>query len=416
MNRISEKFAICVLAVLFILSACGGSNDTISPPPTPVSGNKPMTYTEGDGVPEITATPTLSPTTVSADGRINITVPVDSDTSHAAIYLYYPDMESTTLGRQPGYNIFYPSGGIISATIDLVPFSPGGSVSVSVHTFTAADSSGPYIYYTPGEMYYRQNNLCGSCPPSADTGVPAPTTIVSATENGEYIAGVAPIILTEGETRTLFVQPGGYTRYALPVDLGSLVTPAYLFSIVPTASEASTLSVWVDGGGTGSACRFVSSSFSSGAGKVCMGLATAAEDWIILGNSVHVDGNWYRFTGARIDLGSQASPVPLTVGTSMPGAINPDLSAYYSVTVTSGNLYTVSVSAILGDNSVNGGVDVEVDDAMDFLSPLYSLATGGANLSVSFTPSVTQIYIRVKPRTTMPETQGNGTQYTMLVN
>ena len=185
-SRTQTKILGAVTMIVFnmVLSACDRSSSSTPAAaiaePTPVAGDKAMTYTDGDGIPEITATPTISPTTARADGRVSITVPVDSDTSAAEIYLKYPDSESTTLGRKP-IDLVLAVDGVVSVKIDLVPFTTGGVIQVHVSTYTAAHNTAPYIYYSPNETYYRQNNNCPSCDFNGDTEVLAPTVIVSTT-------------------------------------------------------------------------------------------------------------------------------------------------------------------------------------------------------------------------------------------
>ena len=113
-----KSFLLMIGAILILeiglISGCG--DDVSSTLPVPPGGGGPISATDGDGIPELTANPSVSPATVAIDSNVTVNVTVDNDTTHATVAVGIFD--GTT---------FFVYGQTLAAAV-----TPGGTTGVAV--------------------------------------------------------------------------------------------------------------------------------------------------------------------------------------------------------------------------------------------------------------------------------------------
>ena len=71
-----------------------------------VGGGLALPFTNGDGVPELRATPTITPNTLASTGSVTVSVPVDTDVGGVGFTAKILDANASTVASQTGKGHF----------------------------------------------------------------------------------------------------------------------------------------------------------------------------------------------------------------------------------------------------------------------------------------------------------------------
>ena len=107
-------------------------------------------YTDGDGIAELTALPTVSQASVAAGRRVTVQIPVDSDTGY--IQLMLADQHSTH--TQFGYNLStnFPAIQVVVYDFPVLITVPANTYQLAVVTAKSAVDYKFGLHYLPSML------------------------------------------------------------------------------------------------------------------------------------------------------------------------------------------------------------------------------------------------------------------------
>lgn len=158
------------------------------PDPEETTGEA-LAYLDGDGVPELTAVPRLSPTTFAPGDTVTLSVPVDRDVGHFLACLYDDFDDAWDFARLLRAACADEASGTAAAGMATTSFRAPGALSPGSSYWVLAmvcaseadcDAFAGTVYTSVGgaETYFRQVWSAGTKESSVDTGVAIPTYTV----------------------------------------------------------------------------------------------------------------------------------------------------------------------------------------------------------------------------------------------
>jgi len=246
LSKIRKCFWVAVLAAL-TLAGCGGGSDSQQPPP--------LTFTNGDAVPELTGVPVLPASWTAANGgSFDVTVPVDSDTTGVLL----------KWGVAGGITYNYPGSGSVAltpgvaqtATVTITPTNgattpPSADYKVSVLLCSTAtpcnfSNMGKVTWYTISTVTpstYSKATWTGAAlfGSEVNTGVAMPLMTVNA-------PAAPPLPFTNGNTvpelTGLPVLPASWTA------ANAATTPSFNVTVPVDSDTAAVTLMWGTNSGT----------------------------------------------------------------------------------------------------------------------------------------------------------------------
>lgn len=388
--RLAARPLPALAFLVALLAACvdGGNDSGIATAPT--AGGTALPYTDGDGVPELTATPGYAPTSLAADGSVTVSVPVDDETRGVSIALS-PAAGGTTTAAAAA-----TPGAATEVELPLIPYMAAGLYAVHVTVCSAADcASGAgtaRTVYAPAPeqgVYYRSDPDADTA--SATTVAVAPSSFaVTASSKG---SPADPIVLALNSRQRGWVRGGGVTYYRIATQAGRLYSLR-----VEEAGQTRVLAL--DGGPE---CAQLTSRW------ICVRAADGAPVDFATGNALVTGGTYLLLAQAYDAPGTAAVPTAVVPGTPLAAAVDAGGSAHFMAPATAGNAYTVAMYKSLATDLALAVYD---DDAT-FATPIDCGPTGSTaeTETCTFTVAADTVYFTVSDADT-----GTGGIFTAYVD
>ena len=332
---------------------------------TIVAGGLAMNYTDGDGIPNIKATPTLTPDTLTSTGTIGISVPVDTDVTEILFRPKSLEPDVTDEEQKTATSCFAwgtISNGIATAALELFPTTAMGFYGVEMMLqYRPNYGNNAGLDYSVGGLKTYQTFSNASV--MVDTQVAYPTYQVTATSTMGTTSS-EPIPVSVNTQKKALVKPNGVTYLNMA---GS--TPGKLYAIhLSTTSQQITLST----------------SNTSTAGSGMPNTTVVEEDSgagvpLQFSNSSTTNYTVVSFLVREAAEGVSTAPVVLATKTPVASAAKGIIPNFYSVPVTSGSVYNVSLWALPPNAGLGTKLSCYNGDA------LYSSATLTPTVASAFT-------------------------------
>jgi len=372
--KIKNQRIVLSLSMILILASISNCKKDPSGPGTTGGGGS-IDYTGNDGVAEITAAPTVSPTSISAGGSVTVKVPVDSDTGYISVGFY--DLAGYAPAAFPSCTSSITAGTATTVTLTCATSVSATSGDYAVEV-VVAPSSGDYFSGTMtsyvqqiGSNNYHRYNISGYLP---DGGTATQASLAKVTVTGGGGGGGGGIT-SEGSisspvTLSFASLPytSGQANYSNSYYkiTGLTIGNVYTFGISALSADLD-LSIYSSNAGgflSGFLC-------SSGAG----GTTSESCSFTATTSTIYVDVNPFLYASSTFTLtgvdnglpllseGSLTTPIAVTIGVPYTTAsVSGTQDSFYTASgLTVGNIYQV--------NLTNLSADVDLD--------LYSTNTAG---------------------------------------
>jgi len=252
-------------------NSCGDGVCDVSESTTSCAADCPpsLTFTNGDGKPELTGVPTAV-ASVAAATELTVTLPVDSDTSVAAALIM--PLGSNNVANVKAYNVVSVSSGSAQSVVLTfgIPTNLAQAkyyimvdLAASVSNYSANTFTRYYDLSSTGSTYIFRSFTGGTSPGSTDTkvnsvqiDVTAPASITATAAACSTVAGT-PTALTVSAIPTAFTSatggglpcyfvltmPAALTSYSISLDSMSLNQDLYSYYNDATFTTLSSSSI-----------------------------------------------------------------------------------------------------------------------------------------------------------------------------
>ena len=140
----------------FVGASCNDDDVVITATTTPTTTPTAtaFTYTDGDGIAEVKAVPSFSPSSLSVGSTVTVSFPVDSDTTYVQVWIGPYDGST--------FNNIYGASGTVAATpgtTSNIPVLVSSALNAVPGTYSAqlfACPGTPCEYGQPGRYYFPQ--------------------------------------------------------------------------------------------------------------------------------------------------------------------------------------------------------------------------------------------------------------------
>lgn len=336
-----------------------GVTDTI------VAGGLAMSYTDGDGIPNVKASPLLTPNSVTSTGTIDISVPVDSDVTEIlfrpkSLSLHTSDDDQATVGRNTVWGSIV--NGIATASLELFPTTAAGLYGVEMDLqYRPQYGNIAGMNYRVGET--KKYQTISGASGSVDTNVAYPTYQVTATSTMGTSSG-DPIPVSVNAQKKALVKPLGHTYLKVANSTQGKLYAIHMSTAPPEINLATSIGSMA-GSGTPNATLVEN---DNGAGVPLHFSSSAATNY-----------NVVSFVVREAVAGTAAAPVPLASKAPAVGAAGGTVPSFYSAPVTSGAMYSVTLWGLPPNASLGTKLSCYNGD------PLYNSATLTPTSTASYT-------------------------------